>query len=169
MFIKNGATRHVLLIHRYAFKVARLTPLHVFWVTLRYLWRLVRKTDMKVGNLKQKNIPAIKRNLLGLAKNFFAQCRHHVFLGIKANRAEARYWFEKRNEECVPVVALWFGGLVLVQKRATPVTAERILVSRLCAYFENDPELNRPEQFGYCDSRVRIVDFAHWGDPSVLL
>lgn len=159
MKIAYGATRVVIITDSYAIKLARCTPLHIFIGVLRSLYKKIKQGE--TIPLDSHRV-ALHRNML------FKQVRYSVVRGIRANQAEASYWFATKNDECVPVVAVLFGGLVLIQKRAEPVTVERILCSRVSEYFLTDPELGRAEQFGYCGNRVRIVDFAHLGDASIL-
>lgn len=160
MKIASGATRIVIITRSHAIKLAKINSLFIVIGVIRSLYKKIKRGDSISFDAER-----IAMHRSALTK----QVRQSVTRGVRANRAEATYWYATKNEECVPVVAILLGGLVLIQKRAEPVTAERILCSRVAPHFLTDPELGRTEQFGYCGNRVRIVDFAHLGDPTVLL
>lgn len=158
MFFKAGATRLVLLVPfmpKYAIKIARF-PVSLAVRSLAIsLYRKIRSgTPMQLTAKRAgTHLATMRRQILGN--------------GIRANRAEADYWFRTKDRDCIPVVAVLFGGFIIVQRRGDKVTKSEVLMSQQGWRMYVDPEFAKPKQFARFDGRIVIVDYASLGDPTL--
>lgn len=159
MRIKHGATRHVILTEKYAIKIARLTPVHVLYVSLRFFYRRLRSV---VGVQLHKRRSTEHPVLL-----FLRSIVHHIGLGLRVNRAEAKYWRSTQDPKCVPTLCTLLGGLILIQPRGEVMTESGLWRSSARKHL-GDRELSRAEQWCWFKGRPCIVDYAHLGNPRLL-
>jgi hypothetical protein len=143
--IHAGGTRVVLVVGDRAYKIAKFRPLKV-------LDRLcAMSVDKKeFDRLYQKH----RHNKFGIMMRVFCA-------GLRANWAEWRYWNRTHDSRCSPSIALWLGGLVLVQCSVESVDDDEVLSSPLRHLWETDEEFAKPSQFGRdVEGNIVIVDYA---------
>lgn len=146
MQLRWGRTRIVVLHKRRAYKIAQVRPVRTIVKILVILfshdqyWRLQTKYHTRL-------LPALWR---------------YLWAGIYANRAESSYWQRTHDDRCVPVVDSWWGGLVIVQAFASPVTLQQIQQSRISSLLA-EMELGSYWQYGEYQGECRVLDYAHWG------
>ena len=148
MRLKRGATRIVFVCGDYVYKIARIKFLHTFF---RGLSLLVARDSAELKHLQEKH----KANMV---QKILRQC----FIGFYANWSEAEYWSRTHDPRCVPVVKVWLGGFVIVQRSAAVITRQQLSGSPL-QVLTADPELKKSRQYGLYLGQVRLVDYAHWG------
>lgn len=140
-----GGTRAVLLLGAKAYKIAMLRPDKV---VLKLCEMAVIKTEFDRLYTKHKHQKL--RILLRI-----------IFSGWWANRAEWRYWKQTYDARCVPTLALWGWGFILVQPRVEAVSASEVLATGLETLWHEDEEFSRSDQYGRgSDGTIRIVDYA---------
>jgi len=87
-----------------------------------------------------------------------------VLWGLLANRAEWRMWqSNSESQDFIPVLSIWFWGLVIVQPRAERVTENDLSKSPVWQKYSDDEELSVPEQYGQWKGKIVLVDYAHLG------
>ena len=158
MFIKAGATRIVLLVPfmpKYPIKIARFPVTVVVKSLVVSLNRKLRsRTPMQLTAKRAgTHLATMRQQFLGN--------------GIRANRAEADYWNRTEDRDCIPVVAVWLGGFIIVQRRGDKVTKSEVLMSDQGWRMYVDPEFAKPKQFARFGDRIVLVDYASLGDPTL--
>jgi hypothetical protein len=145
MRILSGGTRVVLIVGKRAYKIAKFRPLKV----LDKLFTMsINKKEF--GRLYEKH----KHNKSGIIMSV-------LFAGPYANWAEWRYWNSTQDSRCSPSIALWLGGLVLVQRSVESVVESEVLSSPLRALWHSDEEFAKPSQYGRDEGgNIVIVDYA---------
>ncbi len=155
MFIKAGATRIVVLMPMHAIKIARIPIFSALKAFVRSVWRKFRSQSKF----------RFTRDRIGLHAR--ALGRHMFGVGILANRAEAKYWRETRDVNCIPTTRVLFWGWIIIQRRGEQVTKTEVLNSQLITLMQNDPEFSGPHQFARFEGKIVVVDYASLGDPSL--
>jgi len=150
---KAGATRLVVLTPKYAIKIARIP---IFTACFAFLLSLKRKFQSK-SPLRFSRVGVHAKAL-----------RQQMFsFGIRANRAEAKYWQETHDEDCIPTTHVLLSGWIIIQYRGEAVKKEDVLQSPLAELMLTNPEFKTAKQFVRYLGRVVIADYASLGDPSL--
>lgn len=140
-----GYTRVVFVGDRYAYKLAQVRPLRTLLVAILAIFSSGRR-EVLAKRYHAEFFPALWR---------------YLFAGLYANRAEMSYWDETQDERCVPIVGARFGGMLVVQPRAEPMSIEQVKSSGLATMLDVE-ELTTSSQYGLYRGVARIVDYAHW-------
>jgi hypothetical protein len=145
MRVSSGCTRVVLIVGERAYKIAKFRPIVVMGKLRKSLF-----SRKEFDRLYQKH----KKNKMGILVNVLCA-------GLFANWAEWRYWNQTHDRRCSPSIALWLGGLVLVQRSVESVGESEVLSSPLRSLWYADEEFAKPSQFGRDDDgNIVIVDYA---------
>ena len=111
-FIKGG-TRYVFLVGAHAIKVGRIQPFCV-----------ISKVISLAFSRRRRKKFATDYSML-----FFTAVLRYIAVGIWTNQNEFAYFQSHSDPRVMPCRALLLGGLILIQKRGTPVTDQELEAS----------------------------------------
>jgi hypothetical protein len=149
MQFRSGRTRSVILVGKYAIKIAR--------------FRVFRQ----VGRLVEHSISGrVGVELRKFDSNILKAGLKYIFIGIWSNRAEL-YLYRKYGEKA-PLAPTYYSffGIINIQKRGQELDGDFLnLVTKNHLWTRNDSEtadLRRPEQFCVIEGKIVLADYGKY-------
>ena len=154
--VRNGATRHVLLVGSVAIKVTRVGFISLIYSTYRYLFQRIEMEEKIKKYVRHRGLASGIKNYLGMI----------ILYGRHANIQEHRLSIEYPELPFAKVLGIYCFGTILVMERGVPVSSEESLLFR--QQFPNAEFRDMPHHTCLINGEFKIIDYGNIDDLVVL-